>query len=52
MLSPYYFCWFRIDNKHMAEPWLDQALMDSAYKSERKDEIFPINDQIKASRAP
>ena len=32
MLPPYYFYWFRIDNKHIAEPWLDQALMDSAYK--------------------
>ena len=28
MLPPYYFYWFRIDNKHMAEPWMDQALMD------------------------
>ena len=26
------FYWFRIDNKHMTEPWLDQALMESAYK--------------------
>ena len=33
MLPPYYFYWFRIDNKHMTEPWLDQALMDSAYRS-------------------
>ena len=33
MLPPYYFYWFRIDNKHMTEPWLDQVLMDSAYKS-------------------
>ena len=33
MLPPYYFYWFRIDNKHMTEPWLDQALMDSAYMS-------------------
>ena len=30
MLPPYYFYWFRIDNKHMTEPWLDQALMKSA----------------------
>ena len=30
----YYFYWFRIDNKHMAEPWLDQALMCSAYRSD------------------
>ena len=34
MLLPYYFYWFRIDNKHMTEPWLDQALMDSAYRSD------------------
>ena len=27
------FCWFRIDTNHMTEPWLDQALMDSAYRS-------------------
>ena len=33
MLPPYYLYWFRIDNKHMTEPWLDQALMDSAYRS-------------------
>ena len=26
MLPPYYFYWFRIDNKHMTEPWFDQAL--------------------------
>ena len=25
MLTTYYFYWFRIDNKHMTEPWLDQA---------------------------
>ena len=31
MFPPYYFCWFRIDDKYMTEPWLDQALMDSAY---------------------
>jgi len=29
-----YFYWFRIDNKHMTEPWLDQVLMDSAYRNE------------------
>ena len=34
MLSLYYFYWFRIDIKHMIEPWLDQALMDSAYRSD------------------
>ena len=34
MLPPYYFYWFRIDNKHMTKPWLDQALMDSAYGSD------------------
>ena len=28
----YNLYWFRIDNKHMTEPWLDQALMESAYK--------------------
>ena len=33
MLPQYYFYWFRIDNKHMTEPWLDQALMDLAYSS-------------------
>ena len=27
------FYWFRIDTKHMTEPWLGQALMDSAYSS-------------------
>ena len=32
MLPPFYFYWFRIDNKHMTEPWLDQALMESTYK--------------------
>ena len=32
MLPPYNFYWFRIDNKHMTEPWLDEALMESAYK--------------------
>jgi len=33
MLPQYNFYWFRIDNKHMAEPWLNQRLMDSAYRS-------------------
>ena len=33
VIPPYYFYWFRIDNRHMTEPWLDQALMDSAYRS-------------------
>ena len=33
MLPPYYFYWLRIDNKHMTEPWLDEALMDSVYRS-------------------
>ena len=32
MLPPYNLYWFRIDNKHITEPWLDQALMKSAYK--------------------
>ena len=27
MLPPYCFYWFRIDNKHMTEPQLDEALM-------------------------
>ena len=27
------FYWFRIDNKHMSEPWLDRVLMDLAFKS-------------------
>ena len=34
MLPPYNFYWFRIDNKHMTEPWLNQGLMDSAYRSD------------------
>ena len=34
MLPPCNFYWFRLDIKHMAEPWLDQALMCSAYKSD------------------
>ena len=33
MSPPNYFYWFRIDNKHMTEPWLDQAQMDLAYTS-------------------
>ena len=32
-VPPYYFYWSRIDNKHMTEPWLDQTLMDSAFRS-------------------
>ena len=28
MLPPYKFYWFRIHNKPMTEPWLNQALMD------------------------
>ena len=35
MLPPNYFYWFRVDNKHLIEPWLDQALMDSAYRRVR-----------------
>ena len=31
MLPPQNFYWFRIDTKHMTEPWLDQALM--AYRT-------------------
>ena len=34
MLPPDYFYWFRIDNKHKTEPWLDPALMESANKCE------------------
>ena len=33
VIPPYYFYWFRIDSNHMTEPWLDQALMDPAYRS-------------------
>ena len=36
MLPSFNFYWFRIDNKHMTEPWLDQVLMDSAYRNEMK----------------
>ena len=43
MLPPYYFYWFRIDNKHMTEPWFDQALMDLAYKSAEATQEFLIN---------
>ena len=32
MLPPYNLYRFRIDNKHMTELWLDQALMELAYK--------------------
>ena len=32
MLTSCNFYWFRIDNKHMTEPRLDQELMESAYK--------------------
>ena len=42
MLPPYYFYWFRIDNKHMTEPWLDQALIDSAYRSVWKKDLENI----------
>jgi len=34
MLPPCNFYWFRINIKHMAELWLDQVLMNSAYRSE------------------
>ena len=27
-----YLYWFRIDTKHITEPWLDQTLMESTYK--------------------
>jgi len=37
------FYWFRIDTKHMTKPWLDQALMDSAYKSARVQICFSLN---------
>ena len=39
MLPPYNLYWFRIDNKHMTEPWLDQALMDSAYKCDTEGTV-------------
>ncbi len=35
MLPLFNFYWFRIDTKHMTEPWFDQSLMDSAYRSKR-----------------
>ena len=35
MLPQCNFYWFRIDTKHMTEPWLVQALMESAYKCDR-----------------
>ena len=44
MIPPYNFYWFRIDNKHMTEPWLDQALMDLAYRSEITIRIFFLYD--------
>ena len=40
MLPPCNFYWFRIDNKHMVEPWLDQMLMDSAYRSDSLDQLL------------
>ena len=40
MLPPYYFYWFRIDNKHMTEPWLDQALMDSSGLNKKVEDNF------------
>ena len=47
MLPLYYFSWFRIDNKHMTEPWLDQALMDSAYRSEPLEKVLELNPLYK-----
>ena len=44
MIPPYNFYWFRIDNKHITEPWLDQALMDLAYRSEITIRIFFLYD--------
>ena len=52
MLPPYYSYWFRIDNKHMTEPWLVKALMDPANRSAWRNPnkrhnsklVFPIND--------
>ena len=35
MLPPCNFYWFRIDTKHITEPWLDQTLMDLAYNHTR-----------------
>ena len=50
----------RIDNKHMTEPWLDQALMDSEYESNgdwvkielRKDEKKLIEILRETKRQP
>ena len=41
MLPPYYFYWFRIDNKHMTEPWLDSAYR-SDYCAVWKNQCFPV----------
>ena len=40
MLPPYYLYWFRIDNKHMTEPCLDQALMDLAYRRDPSCDVM------------
>ena len=32
MILPCNFYWFRIDNKHLTQPWLDLTLLDSAYR--------------------
>jgi len=37
MLPQHNFFWSRIDNKHMTEPWLDQALMESAYSVDKRN---------------
>ena len=52
MLPSYYFYWFRIDNKHMTEPWLDQGPIDLAYRSDiavfhvSMDRIFKIKTWV------
>ena len=46
MLPPDYLYWIRIGNKHMTEPWLDQALMDSAYRREHHDLVLKINVEL------
>jgi len=49
MLPPNYFYWFRIDNNHMTEPWLDQALMGSAYRSGEPGEKDECTQDLKSS---
>ena len=51
MLPPYYFYWSRLDNKHMTKPWLDQALMNMAYRSAMEYFYTPFSG-INSSLAP